>query len=139
MDSVKGKKENQRLENLHAKQLLHQLSLHLLLMILTLLFLFPLIPRWHLTMVPRSVSVHGSSRLQWHTLGKMDTNTPCFSCGALKWLDERVTESTKCSLNCICNLLSQGKVLPCLQEPPAVLKSYLICSFTRISTKHLCL
>ena len=57
MDGVKGKKENQRLENLHAKQLLHQLSLHLLLMILTLLFLFPLIPRWHLTMVPRSVSV----------------------------------------------------------------------------------
>ena len=42
-DSVKGKKENQGLENLHAKQLLHLLSLHLLLMIPTLLFLFPLI------------------------------------------------------------------------------------------------
>ena len=32
----KGKKENQGLENLHAKQLLHLLSLYLLLMILTL-------------------------------------------------------------------------------------------------------
>ena len=42
-DSVKGKKENQGLENLHAKQLLHLLSLHLLLMIPTLLFLFSLI------------------------------------------------------------------------------------------------
>ena len=55
-----------------------------------------------LAMVPRSVSVpkacvypFNSSRLQRHTLGKMDT--PYFSCGALKWLDERVRESTKCS------------------------------------------
>src|SRR6185312_5262610 len=43
MCSVKGKKENQRLENLPTKQLLHLLSLYPLPMILTLLFLFPLV------------------------------------------------------------------------------------------------
>ena len=79
---------------------------------------------WYQGMFQFMVYPFNSSRLQRYTLGKMDTNTPCFSCGALKWLDERVTESTKCSLTCICNLLSQGKVLPCLQEPPAVLRSY---------------
>jgi len=65
-----------------------------------------------------------SSRLQRHTLGKMDT--PCFSCGALKWLDERVRESTKCS-PVFATCCDWGKVLlPYLQEPPAVLKSYLM-------------
>ena len=82
-------------------------------------------------MVPRSVSVpkacvypFNSSRLQRHTLGKMDTS--CSFCGALKWLDERVTGSTKRS-PVFTTCCAQGKVLlPCLQEPPAVLKSYLM-------------
>ena len=53
-------------------------------------------------------------------------DTPCLLCGALKWLDERVTESTK-HLPVFAICCAQGKVLlPCLQEPPAVLKSYLM-------------
>jgi len=50
-----------------------------------------LVPKACISMIPSN----SRGRLQFHTLGKMDTL--CFFCGVLmlKWLDKRITESAK--------------------------------------------